>query len=483
VFNGGTSPFAIRRLAATSGSGLKILARDTTIVVRPDSVSHWSTNVRVMATSLHWWQTHGLVPGKWIHEFVTTRANSVPGELISGEDRISASGVEATIAVAGIDVPIIERPLVYRSIGMVRGDSRHPLAGITPISVLLERTAEYERAGIPVDRLFRVFLSSSRVTPETLQVSLRVPAGLRVDSATKVVVVPQLGSRNVFFRLRGKLGPISDSVFATAGPVVPKTQSNESTPVREFTLRSYNYGSIGHDYPHIPSQQFVRSSKERLEAVDLRVPPRLRVAYVKGTDDLLPPLGQLQVNAQTLDASLVSVVDLTWYTTVVIGADALANEALAGAVASLRAFMRNGGTVVVLPGRDEVAQSGLLPYPVAFDSVLGRVSDPAASVRVTDARSQLLNWPNRIADKDFEDWSGERARNIPATFDAHYHAPLSVGDPGQAPTAATILTAPVGKGMIVYTSLSLDRQLAAINAGAARLFVNLLSAGLKPGAK
>jgi hypothetical protein len=36
--------------------------------------------------------------------------------------------------------------------------------------------------------------------------------------------------------------------------------------------------------------------------------------------------------------------------------------------------------------------------------------------------------------------------------------------------------------MFVYSPLSLDRQLAAVHPGAARLFVNLLSAGLRPGA-
>jgi len=34
---------------------------------------------------------------------------------------------------------------------------------------------------------------------------------------------------------------------------------------------------------------------------------------------------------------------------------------------------------------------------------------------------------------------------------------------------------------VIYTSLSLDKQLAAINPGAARLFINLLSAGLDAG--
>jgi hypothetical protein len=36
----------------------------------------------------------------------------------------------------------------------------------------------------------------------------------------------------------------------------------------------------------------------------------------------------------------------------------------------------------------------------------------------------------------------------------------------------------VGKGTIVYTSLTFDQQIAGASTGALRLFVNLLSAGL-----
>jgi hypothetical protein len=141
--------------------------------------------------------------------------------------------------------------------------------------------------------------------------------------------------------------------------------------------------------------------------------------------------------------------------------------------------MRNGGTIVVMPGRDEVARSGLLPYPIAFDSMSRRVSDAAAEVRVTDAKSSLLSWPNAITDKDFDGWVGGRARNVPASFDPRYRTLVSTGDPHQTPTAATLLVARVGKGTIVYTSLSLDRQLIAVNGGAARLIVNLLAAGMR----
>jgi hypothetical protein len=49
-------------------------------------------------------------------------------------------------------------------------------------------------------------------------------------------------------------------------------------------------------------------------------------------------------------------------------------------------------------------------------------------------------------------------------------------DPGEADNPNGILVTPLGKGMYVYTTLSFFRQLPAGNPGAARLFVNLLSA-------
>ena len=51
-----------------------------------------------------------------------------------------------------------------------------------------------------------------------------------------------------------------------------------------------------------------------------------------------------------------------------------------------------------------------------------------------------------------------------------------MNDKDEAPNDAAVLVAPVGKGTYVYTTLSFFRQLPAGNPGAARLFINLLSA-------
>jgi hypothetical protein len=64
---------------------------------------------------------------------------------------------------------------------------------------------------------------------------------------------------------------------------------------------------------------------------------------------------------------------------------------------------------------------------------------------------------------------------MPSTFDSHYKRVLSMNDEDEPPNDAGILVTPLGKGMYIYTTLSFFRQLPAINPGAARLFVNLLS--------
>jgi hypothetical protein len=95
---------------------------------------------------------------------------------------------------------------------------------------------------------------------------------------------------------------------------------------------------------------------------------------------------------------------------------------------------------------------------------------------VLDPGSPLLSSPNKIADQDFAHWVQERASYMPHTFDSHYRPVFSMNDKDEPPNDAAVLVAPLGKGVYVYTTFSFFRQLPAGNPGAARLFINLLSA-------
>jgi hypothetical protein len=101
-----------------------------------------------------------------------------------------------------------------------------------------------------------------------------------------------------------------------------------------------------------------------------------------------------------------------------------------------------------------------------------------APVTVKDARSRILNGPNRIGDKDWKEWVQERALYMPSTIDPRYSTPLEMHDTDEPENVGAVLMAPLGKGTYIYTTLSLFRQIPAGVNGGPRLLVNLLSAGL-----
>jgi hypothetical protein len=131
---------------------------------------------------------------------------------------------------------------------------------------------------------------------------------------------------------------------------------------------------------------------------------------------------------------------------------------------------------VVQYGQSPYAQLGVLPYPFTLTRTGNRVTDENAQVRVIDPGSPLLAAPNRITDADFANWVQERTSYMPQAFDPQYRTVFSLNDPDEPPSDAAVLVAPLGKGAYVYTTFSFFRQLPAGNPGAARLFINLMSA-------
>lgn len=84
VYNGGTQPVVLRRLAVSGAQSLSFLVRDSSVSLPPDSAAHWSTMLRVLEPSYHWWQMNGLVGGTLIHNVA---GGSARAAMIGGEDR------------------------------------------------------------------------------------------------------------------------------------------------------------------------------------------------------------------------------------------------------------------------------------------------------------------------------------------------------------------------------------------------------------
>lgn len=356
-------------------------------------------------------------------------------------------------------------PIIHRSVDPVKGELRRQVASAPTISITLDQQVEYVPANTNLNRELTVHLRSADTKPREVRVTLALPKGLTADGVMRTTRLERYDAqKTVTFRIGGRLPAGEYRIAALA-------ESDDET-------FSTGYDLI--DYDHIRRQRIHRPATTTVSAVDVHVPTTLRVAYVTGVgDNVAPALVQLGVPVTVIAANELASANLSSYTTVVVGPRAYeAHPELVGANARLLEFARKGGTVVVQYGQYEMTQPGILPYPITLARPANRVTEEDAPVTIDAPDAPELRSPNRIGPADFTRWVQERGLYMPRTFDERYRASLSMSDTGEPANRGAILVAPLGDGVYVYTTLSFFRQLPAGVPGAARLFVNLLSAGI-----
>ena len=230
--------------------------------------------------------------------------------------------------------------------------------------------------------------------------------------------------------------------------------------------------------PSLPTYLWEEPATVPVHVFSIVVPEHLRVGYISADNDAAIPdsLRRLGVDVEMVDANALAFGDLRPFDAIVVGMRAY--ELRSDVVASnsrLLEYAAGGGTLVVLDQRPTIWDA-LKPAP--FPATMGpgpRVTDETAAVNYTDPASPLLNFPNKIEPHDFDNWVQERGLYFWEKWDAQYHTVLSMHDPGEKDLLGSLLWTRTGKGTYIYTGLSFSRQLPEGNAGAFRLFVNLLS--------
>lgn len=436
--------------------------RDTVIVngrpLPPASARQDTQQVTLDAVTQPWWLR-------------TPRGGAMFSQPVS---RISETllgrrpAVSILLSVPGLAEPVrIEEPVVFRNVDAVKGELHRLVAAVPAIAVTLDQRIQYASANSSIDRQVEVHLRSADEQPRAVRVTLALPRGLTADSVMRTA---RLGGydeqQTVTFRVRGRLPAGSHRIAALA-------ESNGET---------FGTGYERMDYDHIRRQRLYRPATTTIAAVDVTVPAALKVAYIAGVgDNVAPTLAQLGIPVTVIPAIEVARADLSSFTTTVIGPRAYeAHPELVAANAHLLAFARNGGTLLVQYGQTEMLTPGVMPYPITLTRPADRVTEEGAPVTIDPAGARELTGPNRITPSDFAGWVQERALYMPRTFDDRYRSMIAMNDTGEPANRAAILVAPLGEGLYVYTTLSFFRQLPAGVPGAARIFVNLLSAGLAP---
>jgi hypothetical protein len=397
-----------------------------------------------------------------------------PASTQDEETRASRPDASVPALVNGIPVQL-SAPIVYRRIDEVRGQLDSPVMFVPRVSITIDGgPASYVRANTPFERTVSVRVTANG--PVDGPVTVRLHYGdsafkprqlLFGDSAFKPVSLVTGTELTVPFRLRGTL---------PRGRYVLSASVEASVAGQKRTFAT-GYQRV--EYSHIRPQHMYRPAAVALEAVETGAAPAGPLAYFDGlADNVAPMLTQLGAQVEHVSAATLTDAALTRFKVIVLGPRSLeAQPALAAKMPMLQAWVRAGGTMIVQYQQADIGKPGMAPFPLTFARPAARVTEEDAAVRVLRADSRLLTTPNRIDATDWNGWMQERASYMPSTADSSYTAVLGMHDPDEAENPNALLTAKIGKGTYVFTTLALFRQLPAGVPGAARLFVNLLNAG------
>jgi LmbE family N-acetylglucosaminyl deacetylase len=324
-----------------------------------------------------------------------------------------------------------------------------------------ENPAAKNNSAAPFEVLLREHSYSSAAAH--LDVGLDVPGGWRV-SAPQTVDLPAGG--DMLVRLT-----VTPPAKLAAGNYELKAWAQRGKEAFTTSLAPL---------PSLPTYLWSEPAVAPVHAFPILIPPNLRVGYIAADVDLVPEaIQRLGVQVDLLDAAALTFGDLKKYDAIIVGirayelrGDVLANNQ------RLLDYANNGGTLILEYERDGFwrgLQTSITPYPAKMEGPTLRITDETSDVKFLTPDSPLLNFPNKITQDDFKGWVQERANYLWSSFDPHYQAVLSMHDPGESDLTGSLVWTHYGKGVYIYAALEFFRQLPEGNAGAYRLFVNLLS--------
>jgi LmbE family N-acetylglucosaminyl deacetylase len=271
------------------------------------------------------------------------------------------------------------------------------------------------------------------------------------------------------------------SATFTVTPANLGARSYQITAVGEYNGRQYREGYDVTGYPGVRPYFLYRASTYKTTGVDVKVAPGLRVAYVMGTGDDVPAaLEHLGVKVSFLAPADIAAGSLGQYDVVLLGVRAYAaRDDLRASNNRLLEYVKNGGVVIVQYNTPEYDHN-YGPYPYTMGRNPEEVTDEASKVTFLNPAHPVLNWPNRITEKDFEGWVEERGSKWMRTWDPQYEALFETHDEGQEQQKGGFLYAKYGKGIYIYNAYAFYRELPEGVPGAYRIFANLLSLPKNP---
>lgn len=259
--------------------------------------------------------------------------------------------------------------------------------------------------------------------------------------------------------------------------VTPSNNESEGKLKASILVNDQKYTKelVEIDYNHIPKQSILLNSEAKVVRLNIQKGGNF-IGYIKGAGDVVPEsLGQIGYKVKMINPEEINEENLKQFDAVVVGIRAYNTvSTLKYKQKFLLDYVKEGGNMVVQYNTSRRVDVGA---PFSLKLSRDRVTDENAKVTILAKNHSVMNFPNKITEKDFDGWVQERGLYFPNTWSSEYTPILSMNDKGETAKEGSLLIAKYGKGNYIYTGLSFFRELPAGVPGAYKLFANILSIG------
>ncbi len=364
------------------------------------------------------------------------------------------------LKVNGIPL-VLERPLMYKWVDPVQGEQFRMMEVIPEVIIKMQDNLLVFNGKVP--QTFQVTLSAGRD---------KVAGRVMLESTKDFRIEPAFYD----FEIEKK-----NTLQVKSFTIYPLTDKGKHLLKATATVgnKKYDRDMKELQYNHIPFQMVFPAAEANLVCLpDSR--SKNKIAYILGPgDDVSKGISQMGYQVTEMKDVTVEKTDLSQFESIVVGIRAFNDsEILTRQLPRLFEYAEQGGTLILQYNTNSWAgplNSTIGPEP--FTLTRDRVTDELAEVRMTDKSHPALNFPHTITAQDFDGWVQERGLYFGKDWSEKYQTPLSMNDPGESPTAGSLLILPHGKGYYVYTGLSFFRQIPNGVPGAFKLLANLIELG------
>ena len=385
-----------------------------------------------------------------------------------GKPQNDPLSVVFTVEIEGQKLSFV-KPIQYKSNDPVKGEEYQPVAILPKVELNYARENYLSVNNKPVTTVIN--LQSRGKENSSYNIEQRVSNEWMVKNKfTPPVLSPEVSQANM------------PQTLVPNSPNFNITEEISATAKAANKAGSFDSYSKTISYDHIPAITYFPKAKANLVKLDIKIIGK-KIGYIAGAGDkVADALQQMGYDVTMLQQNDLTENNVKQFDAIVTGVRAYNVHAwLNNYFDVLMSYVKNGGVLLVQYNTSNNAgpvKAKIAPYPFTISRT--RVSEEDAKVNFIQPSHPVLNYPNKITDKDFEGWIQERSIYHADNLDTKYQTIFSMNDTGEKENTGSLIIADHGKGKFIYTGISFFRQLPAGVPGAYRLMANLIALSPHP---